>query len=405
MNIVPIRSEIQSRHLLNEGMMDAMERDSSRIRLLDILRGFAVLGTLGTNIWILAHLGDLNYIFSFNQNVWWASIQDFIRNFVLFLVNGKLLGLLTIMFGVGLEMKYQQALKRGTAWPGVYIWTSIILMVEGFIHFTLVMEYDILMSYGITAIIAAFIIKGGDSIMRRAMKIAGGLHVGIMIVVLVLGIYLGLTGANISLGDMNGTVLLYKDGNWIQQVQERFANFIVLRLEVIFVIPMNIFLFLLGIRLMRSGTFAPDENGRKKRKKLLHFGLYIGIPLNLLIFVPGGYFDLPVRYLFAPILSLGYIALIAKLVEANQKLWLWGRLEQVGKMSLSCYVLQNALATVIFYGWGFGLGGKVDSITIVFIWLAISCFQIIFASLWLRRFKHGPIESARRFTTNLLSKY
>ena len=386
-------------------MMDTMERDSSRIRLLDILRGFAVLGTLGTNVWIMAHLGDLNYIFSFNSNMWWASFQDFIRNFVLFLVNGKLLGLLTIMFGVGLEMKYQQALKRGTAWPSLYIWTSIILMVEGLLHFTLVMEYDILMSYGITAIIVAFIIKGGDSVMRRAMKIAGGLHAGMMLLVLVLGIYLSLIGANISLGDMNETVLLYKDGSWIQQVQDRFSNFVVLRLEVIFVIPMNIFLFLLGIRLMRSGTFAPDENGRKKRKKLLHFGLYIGIPLNLLIFVPGGYFDLPARYLFAPILSLGYIALIAQLVEANQKLWLWGRLEQVGKMSLSCYVLQNVLATVIFYGWGFGLGGKVDSITIVFIWLAISYFQIIFASLWLKHFKYGPIESARRFTTHLLSKY
>ncbi len=390
--------------LIDEGMIDAMERDSGRIRLLDILRGFAVLGTLGTNIWILAHLGDLNYIFSFNHNAWWASIQDFVRNLVLFLVNGKLLGLLTIMFGVGLEMKYQQALRRGTAWPGVYIWTSIILMVEGFIHFILVLEYDILMSYGVTAIIAAFIIKGGDPIMRRVMKIAGGLHGGIMLLLLVLGIYLGLTGANISLGNMNETILLYRDGSWVQQVQNRFANFVMLRLEVIFVIPMNIFLFLLGIRLMRSGTFAPDENGRQQRKKLLHFGLYMGIPLNLLIFVPGGYFDLPVRYLFAPILSLGYIALIAKLVEANQKLWLWSRLEQVGQMSLSCYVLQNVIATVIFYGWGFGLGGKVDSITIVFIWLGISYVQVIFASLWLKRFKYGPMESARRFTSNLLSK-
>jgi len=31
-----------------------------RIRLLDILRGFAILGTLGTNIWIFSHSGDLN---------------------------------------------------------------------------------------------------------------------------------------------------------------------------------------------------------------------------------------------------------------------------------------------------------------------------------------------------------
>src|SRR5690606_37891597 len=113
-------------------------------------------------IWIFAHLGDLNYIFTFDHHDWWADIQDFVRITVLFLVNGKLLGLLTIMFGVGLELKYRQVLRKGKAWPGVYIWTSIILMLEGLIHYTLVMEYDILMSYGITAIIIAFIIKGGD---------------------------------------------------------------------------------------------------------------------------------------------------------------------------------------------------------------------------------------------------
>src|SRR5690606_10209286 len=137
---------------------------------------------------------------------WWTSFQDFIRVFVLFLVNGKLLGLLTIMFGVGLEMKYQQALRRGNAWPGVYIWTSIILMAEGFLHFALVMEYDILMSYGITAIITAFIIKGGDRAIRRAMMIIGSLHGTIMLLILCLTIYLGVIGAHMSLGDMKETV-------------------------------------------------------------------------------------------------------------------------------------------------------------------------------------------------------
>lgn len=381
-----------------------MKGKGSRLRLLDILRGFAIMGTLGTNIWIFAHLGDLNYILTFIENEWWASFQDFIRVFVLFLVNGKLLGLLTIMFGVGLEMKYKQALRRGRPWPGLYIWASIILMAEGLIHFILVMEYDILMSYGFTAIITAFIIKGGDRAIRMAMKIIGGLHGAIMLLILGFGIYLGLIGAHLSLGDMQGTVLLYKDGSWLQQVAYRVGNFAMLRSEVLFVIPMNIFLFLLGIRMMRSGFFAPDEKGTKKRKKLLQIGLYLGIPLNLLIFVPGGYLDLPARYLFAPILSLGYIGLIAKLVEANEKLWLWSKLEQVGKMSLSCYVLQNILSSFIFYGWGLGLGGKVDSAAIVFIWLAICYFQVIFASTWLRIFQYGPMESARRFTLDLIRK-
>jgi uncharacterized protein len=385
-------------------MMDVMKENGSRIRLLDILRGLAILGTLGTNIWIFAHMGDLNYVFTFNKIEWWASFQEFIRVFVLFLVNGKLLGLLTIMFGIGLEMKYQQALRRGNAWPGVYIWTSIILIAEGFVHFALVMEYDILMSYGITAIITAFIIKGGDRAIRRAMMIIGGLHGAIMLLILCLGIYLGVMGAHMSLGDMKETVLLYKDGSWLQQAGFRLTYFFMLRSEAFFVIPMNVFLFLLGIRLMRSGFFVPDENGKKKRKKLLRIGLCLGIPLNLFVFVPGGYFDFPVRYLFAPILSLGYIGLIAMLVEANEKLWLWNKLEQVGKMSLSCYVMQNVISAVIFYGWGFGLGGKVNSVTIVLIWVSICCFQIIFASLWLKRYRYGPMESARRFTSSLIGK-
>ncbi|RJX39823.1 DUF418 domain-containing protein [Paenibacillus pinisoli] len=381
-----------------------MAEKNGRLRLLDILRGFAVMGTLGTNIWLFAYLGDLNYMMTFDAAPWWTSLEEFVRVLVLFLVNGKLLGLLTIMFGVGLEMKYRQSLRRGSAWPGVYIWTSIILMTEGLLHFALVMEYDILMSYGITAIIAAFIVKGGDKSIRRAMAIFGGFHGLVMLLLLMGGIYLGLSGANMSLGDMNGTVLLYKEGSWLQQVEYRLSQFLMLRMEALFVIPMNIFLFLLGIRLMRSGYFAPDDEGRKKRKKLLQWGLGAGIPLNLLLFIPGGYFDLPVRYLFAPILALGYMGLIAKLVESSEKLWLWNRLEQVGKMSLSCYVLQNIISGVIFYGWGAGLGGKLHPAAIVGVWLAISCIQILFAYAWLGRFKFGPMESARRFATGLVAR-
>ena len=118
-----------------------------RIRLLDIFRGIAILGTLGTNIWIFARLGDLSYIFTFEHNEWWLSLDHFVRILSLSLINGKLLGLLAIMFGIGLELKYQQSLRKGRPWPGVYLWISFFLMIEGFLHFTFVMEYDILMAY------------------------------------------------------------------------------------------------------------------------------------------------------------------------------------------------------------------------------------------------------------------
>ena len=375
-----------------------MESHRGRIRLLDILRGVAVLGTLGTNIWIFAHLGDLGFITTGEFDGWWQT-NDWIRMFVLFLVNGKLLGLLTIMFGVGVELKYRQALRHGKAWPGVYIWTSAFLIAEGLLHYVLVMEYDILMSYGVTAIIVAFIIKGGNSRIRRAMWGFGGFHATVILLLLLLG----LLGANMSLGSFQEVTALYQDGTWVQQIHYRLSNFLLLRTEAIFIIPMNIFLFLLGVRMMRAEVFSPTDKGRRIRSKLLKVGIFIGIPLNLLIFIPGGVFDLPTRYLFAPLLSLGYVALIAKMLEWNKWNGFWKLFENAGKMSLSCYVMQNIIASVLFYGWGFGLGGKLNSLQIIGVWVCISMLQLLFASIWMRYFVLGPIETIRRRVIGTLS--
>lgn len=372
---------------------------SERLRLIDILRGFAVLGTLGTNIWIFAYLGDLSYITTANFSEWWV-LEDFLRMVVLFIVNGKLLGLLTIMFGVGLEMKYQQAIRKGNAWPGVYIWTLLFLLLEGFIHFTLVMEYDILMSYAVTGLIVALVLKRGDTFIKKIMIGVGSFHAIIVLLILV-GALVGVV--NMSLGSYEGAAL-YESGTWLKQVENRLFNFVYYRLEAILIVPMNICLFLLGVFLMRSGVFSKTEKGKSQRKKLFQIGMYIGVPLNLLIFIPGGAFDLPVRYLFAPIMSLGYIGLFGILIEYRKFEWLWSRFEEVGKMSLSCYVSQNLIASIVFYGWGLGLGGKLGSLSIITIWLSITLFQFLFAYFCIRKLHTGPLEWMRRKAVAIVSK-
>lgn len=368
---------------------------STRIRLLDIWRGFAIFGTLGTNIWVFAHLGDLNYIFSFDVE-WWASVDDFLRMLVLFLVNGKFLGMLTILFGAGLELKYRQSLRRQAPWPGTYLWICLFLLLEGFIHFTLVMEYDILMSYAVTAIIVSFIVRGGDKMINRVLTILGSCYVLIMLAILSLEIYMSASGANMSLGNMDEIAALYREGTWLQQVAYRLSNIVVLRIEAIMVIPLNILLFLAGIRLMRAGAFLPDDNGRRIRRKMLRIGLGLGVPLNLLLFVPGGAFDLAIRYLFAPLMSAGYMALIARLVERSEQLKVWRYIEAAGKMSLSCYVLQNLLASCVFYGWGLGWGGRLGSVSVIGIWLLICLLEAAAAYWWIGRLKLGPMEWTRK---------
>jgi len=372
----------------------AAEKSGGRIRLLDILRGAALFGTLGTNIWLFAHLGDLAYLFSYDFD-WRTSADHFLRQFVLFLVNGKFLGMLTILFGAGLELKYRQALRKGRPWPGTYLWVCLFLLLEGFIHFTLVMEYDILMSYAVTAAIVAFIVKGGDRRIRRALWGAGVFHATLLLAIQAGETALRLSGANLSMGSMQTVVAMYRDGSWMEQVAYRLSDFWINRVEALFVIPMNVVLFLVGVRLMRAGAFSPDDRGRHIRSRMLRTGLGIGVPLNLLAFVPG-MFDFSVRYLFAPVLSVGYMALIARLAEKRENAGIWRLLESVGKMALSCYVLQNMLASCIFYGWGLGLGGRLGSAAIILIWLAIFLFEALLAAWWLGRMALGPMEWARK---------
>jgi len=376
--------------------------NEKRIRSLDILRGLAILGTLGTNIWLFAYLGDVNYIFTFTHSEWWLSGDDFLRILFLSLINGKLLGLLAIMFGVGLELKYQQSKRLSRLWPGRYIWISSILLMEGFLHFTFVLEYDILMSYAVTAIIVSFIVKMRKGLIRITMISVAVIHL-VFIFIIFLGVLSNPAGDGlvaISQEVMN----LYQNGTWINQIQYRLLHFWELRTEAIFVIPFNIFMFLTGVLLVRVGAFQSDANGRNMRKRMRKVGLLVGLPLNLLLFIPGGYFDFPVRYVFAPILSVGYIGAISLLIEKSQTFSLWGVLEKVGRMSLSCYVIQNILSSILFYGWGFGFGGHPRSYTVISIWILVCLFQMLFANLWLRYFTMGPMEAARKGLTKLFTR-
>ncbi|WP_434752669.1 DUF418 domain-containing protein [Paenibacillus amylolyticus] len=359
-----------------------------RIALLDILRGFAIIGTLGTNIWIFAYLGDLNLVFGNALEPWWSSGDRLVQTIMLILVNGKFLGMLTLLFGVGMELKRQKAVREGYAWPGVYIWSCALLLLDGLLHYILVMEYDVLMSYAITGMIVSLIIHRSRRFVLTMMVIAGSLHV------------IGVTGitallafeSGSSFNGMNTITQLYTSGTWWEQVMFRLNNFGFFRAESIAIIPLNIFLFLLGALLMRTGVFSNDESGRLKRRKLMITGLAAGIPLNLLLLVPGGIMDIWVRYISAPVLTLGYLGIIAYFSENRFLPKLFERFGEIGKMALSCYIAQNIIASVIFYGWGLGLGGRPSSLFILLMWLGICLFLMLFSHLWLRKYQLGPVE-------------
>ena len=189
-----------------------------------------------------------------------------------------------------------------------------------------------------------------------------------------------------------GTSEVYINGTYLEQLQYRIIGFISLRMEAIAILFMNIFLYLFGIQLIRKGAFASDENGKRIRRKLFYWGVGIGLPLNLLTLVPGGYFEIPVRYLFAPVLSFGYIGIISWLMESGIFHWLMKRFEAIGRTALSCYVLQNIIASVLFYSWGFRLAPITGHLGTFIAFVGITILMVFVSYLFLKFWGTGPLE-------------
>jgi len=82
---------------------------TGRIDLLDVLSGVAILGTLGTNIWFFA-INATQRDFDTGSDGVVQAISDAITN-------GKFLGMLTILFGVGLAIQHASAMRRRSRWP------------------------------------------------------------------------------------------------------------------------------------------------------------------------------------------------------------------------------------------------------------------------------------------------
>ncbi|OXM54555.1 DUF418 domain-containing protein [Amycolatopsis alba] len=361
-----------------------------RISSLDLLRGVAILGTFGTNVFLFAHPGGPAGFF-----------QDFVGTATGFaehveiglrvLSNGKFLALLTILFGVGLELQYQSARRRGVSWPGRYPLRAGILFLEGVAHYLLIFEGDVLMAYGLTSLLVAYLVGRSERVTRTVVMVVGGAYATLILAV---------TAMMVSRPDVSDEPIPVgpaATASWPAQFSVRLNEFLMLRAEIILIVPSAVVLFLLGSRLRRAGVFDDTARGGRLRARLLVLGFAVGLPLNVLTGFSGPDWLLVDRYLLPPLVALGLLALVTHLTlrMRDRPGAVRSGLIAVGRTALSCYVLQNLLAGILCYGWGFGLAERFADARpwwIVGLWGFVGLVNVAFAVAWLRHFDRGPLE-------------
>ncbi|QYK47598.1 MAG: DUF418 domain-containing protein [Phycisphaeraceae bacterium] len=215
---------------------------------------------------------------------------------------------------------------------------------------------------------------------------------------------------------MEAETIAYQKGPYLDLAIFRSVTWLAMFVFVIpFMGPRILGLFLIGAALIRSDFF--NQSRTRIHRTLIRVGLLVGLPAAALaasgkLFITPGDVTHPLNFVWQALYALGAIAipfailggaaLLANRAPASPGLArLLHPFACAGRLGLTNYLTQTLVATTTFYFYGFGLFGKVNGLwPIVFVLGLYGC-QLVFSTLYLKRFAIGPAEWLWRTATYL----
>ncbi len=369
-----------------------MQRDTAP----DVLRGFALLGILVVNIQFMALNSDQGARGAWTQ----GSANGSATFLIAALFAGKFYLLFSFLFGYSSNYVIRNDKSNRARW----VKRCFVLIGLGAFHFTFLWHGDIIFLYGFFGLLLTFFFFRAD----RTLKIWSRIVFSISTFFIVLIGALAFIAENVLDEDLGSNTVSRLDEILVNGT---FLDSIPARLEVwALSISLGIFLqgglafaaFLLGIRLARS-NFLSTPIDKDANSRLMKKGLVLGLPIQIIAAVtllqneqaaqPSEsiyLIALFVSFVTAPLLSIFYVGIIRKLVQEKPHLVLW--MMPAGKMSLTVYISQSVVTSLIFGPWGLGLFQDLQTWQVFLLAFAVWLFLSYLAAEWLKRFNQGPLE-------------
>jgi uncharacterized protein len=161
-----------------------------------------------------------------------------------------------------------------------------------------------------------------------------------------------------------------------------------------YIFPRTIGLFLLGAFAWRAGLLRYAPASESMLVRVAASGIGFGA-IFILANAAGtftGRTNVVAGSLGTVLLAIGYgAAIIAMANTVSGKAWL-GWAAPMGRMAFTNYLAQSVIFGWIFYGYGFGLFGRLGTASALAIGIAVYVAQVLFSAWWLKRFRYGPVE-------------
>jgi uncharacterized protein len=389
---------------------------NERIATLDIVRGFALLGILIMN---MPGFSTSFFAEADGSHLWPGLLDqraELLRNM---LFSGKFNSMFSLLFGIGFTIQLGRLLERH---PGravaIYTRRLLALLAFGVVHAVVFWNGDVLHIYALLGFALLLLRKVPDRVVYLLIglcllypAVSGALRLWVMTPDVVAAQVLQMEAWEAS------NDLAYGHGSFLDAAAEHareavyfYTDPFMLWAALGFYVQIATTM-LIGLLVGRNGWVRRIPELLPRIRRLQWWALGIGVVCALIYGILGELERPPAPSLAKIVVSITYVLsrlgmmmfyvlTIVRLAQVPA----WQRrlapMAAAGRMPLTNYLLQTLIATTIFYGWGFGLWGKVGPAAGLLLALAMFfAIQVPLSLWWLRRFRYGPMEWLWRLAT------
>ena len=389
---------------------------SERIQTLDIVRGFALLGILIMN---MPGFSTSFFAEADGSHLWAGALDQRAEQVRDMLFSGKFNSMFSLLFGIGFTIQLGRMLERDPEHgAGLYVRRLLVLAMFALVHCLVLWTGDVLHIY----VALGF----GLLLIRRIPNRA------VVAMIIAFICYPAITGTiRLLVTSPERVALLVKDaqaweasnnlayghGTFFDAAREHTRE-----MTHVYTNPWELWgilgfwvqmatTMLLGFLIGRNGWVYRIPELMPIVRRLQWGALALGVVCSLTFGIVAQYTRTPgpsalkILVAMSYVLSrLGMMSFYVLTIVRLAQIPAWQRrfhpIAMTGRMPLTNYLMQTLIGTPLFYGWGFGLWGKVGpALQLVMAFAIFFVIQVPLSTMWLRHFEYGPLEYVWRLGT------
>ena len=372
---------------------------NSRIDVADVLRGFAVMGIILLHS--IEHFNFYAFPDTANQSEWLNFTDRAVWDGMFFLFGGKGYAIFSLLFGFSFFIMDDNQRRQGKDFRLRFCWRMVLLFLIGNLNASF-FTGEVLVLYSIVGFVLPLTCRLSD---KWIFRLACILLIQPLALYFVVRACLDASYVypTIPSGSLWGAAYQVQSGGtfwetarvnlWEGQLASlawAWDNGRVFQTAS---------LFLFGLLIGRRGLFRKEH--RPFWNKVLLCALIAFFPLyglsNMLPdFIANKSILTPLSLVISSLHKFAFtLILVSSIIyiyyeiNGSQRLML---LAPYGRMSLTNYLTQSIVGSMIFYNWGFGMFRHLGITASICVGALLFLLQLSFCHWWMRHHRHGPFE-------------